>query len=68
MRSRVGNVQANVGGEETRVARVCSGFQGESGSELSSTGSEESDEGSAEHAKGERTKKKSGGKRLWVNS
>lgn len=68
MRSRVGDVQANVGGEETRVARVCSGFQGESGSELSSTGSEESDEGSAEHGEEEGNKKKSGGKRLWVNS
>lgn len=68
MRSRVGDVQANVGGEETRVARVCSGFQGESGSELSSTGSDESDEGSAKHVKGERKKKKRGWKRLWVNS
>lgn len=68
MRSRVGDVQANVGREETRVARVCPGFQGESDSELSSTGSEESDEGSAEHGEEEGKKKKSGGKRLWVNS
>jgi hypothetical protein len=56
VRSRVGDVQANVGGEETRVARVRSGLQGESGSELSSTG------------KGEWTKKQRGWKRLWVNS
>ena len=49
VRTRVGDVQANVGGEEAGVARVLSDLQGEGCSERGSAGSEKSDEGSAEH-------------------
>jgi len=50
-RSGVGDVQANVGRQESSIPGILPRLEGKSRGELSSGGSEESDEGSSEHGR-----------------